>query len=382
MRSTSSGRRALVAAALATGVLGAAGCASVTPASIAAAHVRYIPANSPGFKINKNRLLHPKRKYFGISMEGVPQSVTTPITTIRNETGKRPNLDMYYLDWGTAANALAGVPNFDPTIAENACAAGMMPMLTWESWDTTATNPTQGVAYTQQAFSMPNIIKGEFDDYIRSTAQAIASIGCPIALRFDQEPNGFWYPWGVTNNTEQPTADTPTEKGKLYVEMWRHVYRIFTAEHATNVLWVWSPNFQGVKGEKLIHFGKIYPGRDWVDWVGIDGYYSHPSYTFAKLFGSTIDQLKSVAGHKPWLLAETGVGRSYRKAWQITNLLHSIAVSKRFNGLIYFEQHKYTDRSFWPFVDPMEPKSLPAFRKGIDQKIFASGKPGDAWYLN
>ncbi|HTW21204.1 MAG TPA: glycosyl hydrolase [Mycobacteriales bacterium] len=381
MMSTLSVRRAVITAAVATGVLGAAGCASVTPGSIAAAHVHYIPADNPNFKINKSRLLHPKKKYFGISLAGVPQSVTSPIDTIKNEVGKRPNLDMYYMDWGTAAHAEAGVPNFDPGAAENACAAGMLPMLTWESWDTTDTNATQGVAYTQQAFSMNRIIDGDFDAYIKKTAQAIASIGCPLALRFDQEPNGYWYPWGVTNPTEKPLSDSIKQKAALYVRMWRHVHQIFTAAHATNVLWVWSPNIQSANGAKLVTFKQLYPGPSWVDWVGIDGYYNTPQRTFSTLFGSTIQQLIPVAPHKPWMLAETGVGSSSRKPWQIKNLLDSIAKAKRFNGLVYFEQHKSTDRSFWPFNDPAHPNSLPAFKKGIDQKVYASGKPGDAWYL-
>jgi hypothetical protein len=370
---------AVVVAALSVGLLVTAACGDAAPASRAT--VRIAAGNSPGFAINKKALLRPKHKYFGISLEGVPQSVTTPITKIRRETGKRPNLDMYYLDWGTATQALAGDANFNASQAENSCAAGMLPMLTWESWDTTDTNPTQGVAYTQQSFSMPRIIAGDFDKYIRTTARAIASIGCPIALRFDQEPNGYWYPWGVTNTTEHPAADKIAQKAKLYIKMWHHVYRIFAAAHATNVLWVWSPNIQGPKGEKLVHFKQVYPGPNWVDWVGIDGYYNTPTMTFAKLFGDTIDQLKPVAAGKPWILAETGVGSSSHKPWQIRNLLSSIAKDKRFDGLVYFDQHKPSDRNFWPFVDPSHPNSVHAFKAGIDNKVYASGKPGDAWYL-
>jgi mannan endo-1,4-beta-mannosidase len=366
-------------AALSAGLLLTAACGEATSASRAS--VRIGAANSPGFAIDKTALLHPKRKYFGISLAGVPQSVTTPITQIQQETGKRPNLDLYYMDWGTAANALAGVPNFNASQAENACAAGMMPMMTWESWDTTDTDPTEGVAYTQQQFSPTNIIAGNFNAYIRVTAQAIASIGCPIALRFDQEANGYWYPWGVTNSAEYPATDTTAQKALLYIQMWRHVRRIFAAEGATNVLWVWSPNIQGPKGEKLVQFKQFYPGTKWVDWVGIDGYYNTPARTFSILFGSTIEQLEPVAADKPWMLAETGVGSSTKKPWQIKNLLGSIAKDKRFNGFVYFEQHKSTDRNFWPFVDPAHPNSLPAFKAGIANKVFASGKPGDSWYL-
>jgi hypothetical protein len=381
MSSTTRRSRVRIGAGLVTAALLSAACAGVTPASIASAPVHIAPADSPNFSIDKTKLLHPTHKYFGISLAGVPQSVTTPITTIKKETGKRPNLAMYYQDWGTFQAAQAGTPNFNATEAENACAAGMLPMLTWESWNTSDTDPTTGVAYTQQQFAPQNIISGAYDAYIRATAEAIASIGCPLALRFDQEPNGYWYPWGVTNPDENPSTDSYAQKASLYVQMWRHVYRIFTAAHATNVIWVWSPNIQGPKAASLLPLKEIYPGPKWLDWVGIDGYYNSPTKTFANLFGATIQQLSTVASRKPWILAETGVGSSTKKPWQIKNLLDSIATDTRFDGLVYFEQHKATDRNFWPFVDPNHPNALPAFKKGIDQKAYASGKPGDAWYL-
>lgn len=376
MMSTTSIRRAVLAAGLATGVLGVAGCASVTPATVVDAHIRFIPADNPGFKINKDRLLHPKHKYFGISLAGVPQSVTTPITQIKQETGKRPNLAMYYLSWGNAADAKAGDPNFDPTAAENSCAAGMLPMLTWQSWDTALTTPGEGVSYTQPAYNMKNIIGGQYDAYIKKTAEAIASIGCPIAVRFDQEQNGYWYPWGISNTDENGTDVNAT--AQEFVQMWRHVHRIFTAAHATNVLWVWSPNIQGAKPKVLPPMLASYPGPKWVDWVGVDGYLSHPFSTFANTLGPTLKQLDSVAPRKPWIISETAVGETGHKASQIKNLLDSIAKDKRLNGIVWFEQHKASDRSNWMFTDSSA--ALNAFKKGIDQTVYASGKPGDSWY--
>jgi glycosyl hydrolase family 26 len=372
--------RAAIAAGLSAGLLAMAACAGGPHTSVAIAQTHFGPLDSPGFKIDRDALLHPAKKYFGISLAGVPQSVTTPITQIKQETGKRPNLVMYYQDWGTAAQAQAGVPNFNATEAENACAAGMLPMMTWESWDTTQTTAGQGVSYTQPAFNMSNIIAGNFDTYIKATADAIASIGCPIAVRLDQEPNGYWYPWGVNNTDEYPAGTAAA--AALYIKMWRHVVRIFRAEDATNVLWVWSPNIQGPKAAALLPLKSLYPGPKWVDWVGIDGYYNSPTKTFTNLIVPTLDQLDTVAPRKPWILAETGVGSSAAKASQITNMLDSVAADSRLNGFVYFEQHKSTDRNFWPFVDPSYPASLEAFRAGISQAIYASGKPGDKWYLN
>jgi hypothetical protein len=323
--------------------------------------------------------VHPASKYFGISLPGVPQSVTTAITQIQQETGKRPNLVMYYQDWGTAANALAGVGNFNATEAENACAAGMLPMMTWESWNTTQDPPGQGVPYTQTAFDMKNILAGDFDTYIRKTAQAIASLGCPIAVRFDQEQNGFWYPWGISNIQQNGTDVTAT--AREYVEMWRHVERIFKAAHATNVLWVWSPNVQSINSAVLPALRESYPGPKWVNWIGIDGYYNSPSATFTNVFAPVMKQLAGFASNKPWLISETGVGESTpaNKAAQITNVLDSVANDKRLIGLVYFEQHRSTDRADWLFNTSRQ--ATKAFKAGIDNAAYASGQPGNGWYI-
>src|SRR5271154_6216021 len=121
--------RASAALGVAAGLLILAGCAGSSPSSVVASQTHVPLASSqsalgsPALTIEKQALLHPTSKYFGISLPGVPQSVTTPITQIQQETGKRPNLVMYYQDWGPAAQALAGVPNFNATEAENACAA-------------------------------------------------------------------------------------------------------------------------------------------------------------------------------------------------------------------------------------------------------------------
>jgi mannan endo-1,4-beta-mannosidase len=370
--------RAVATIGATAGLLLMAACAGESQNSAANAQSHFTLTAKP-VKITaavKARLLHPKRKYYGISITGIPQDVSPTVRMLKQQTGKRPNMALYFQDWGSGA--INGKANFSTTDAENACAAGMLPMYTWESWDTSVTAPGQGAAYTQPAFKMSRIIAGNYDAYIKATAKRMASIGCPIALRFDQEPNGDWYPWGITNKAQNGANEAKT--GKRYIEMWRHVYRIFAAAKATNVLWVWSPNWQTLKAGKSLSFKEFYPGQNYVDWVGIDGYYAATGTTFNSQFGDTIKQVTRVAPHKPWILSETAVGSHPGKASEIKNLLNSVAQNKHFNGLVYFDDHKSTDRSFWPFQDPSYPGSIVAFRKGIDQKAYASGKPGLGWF--
>ena len=45
----------------------------------------------------------------------------------------------------------------------------------------------------------------------------------------------------------------------------------------------------------------FWPGRGYVTWVGIDGYYFRPSDTFNSVFGPTIDQVRKLTSktHSP-----------------------------------------------------------------------------------
>jgi beta-mannanase len=281
-------------------------------------------------------------KCYGVFLQGSPANLA-PITdkskstSVVSETGKQPNMVLFFQSWG---------PHLDSDIpgmisnAQKACNAGMTPMMTWQSWDSSVTTDS---GYNQPAYSLQTIINGKYDAYIRKTAAAIKKLNCPIAIRLDQEQNGFWYPWGVSNKLMKG-ADQPTPA--RYVAMWRHVWHIFQNQGANgNVIWTWSPNRQGVPSSKnspriLAH---SYPGNAYVDWIALDGYFfNDPTLTFSKLFGPTISQLRPYASGKPLLIGETGVGgpdlSSAKKASQLTNLIDSVASRKSFVGFVYFDQ--------------------------------------------
>ena len=72
--------------------------------------------------------------------------------------------------------------------------------------------------------------------------------------------------------------------------------------------WLWTVN--------LIHTqrsvpspGTWWPGRSYVTWVGIDGYYYSSSSTFVSLFGPTIAAVRALTS-APILIAETAAAPS------------------------------------------------------------------------
>ena len=58
---------------------------------------------------------------------------------------------------------------------------------------------------------------------------------------------------------------------------WRHMYRIFQEEGATNVIWTWTANAAGFKDKRKYTNNEppapyFYPGDEYVDWIASDGY--------------------------------------------------------------------------------------------------------------
>jgi len=83
---------------------------------------------------------------------------------------------------------------FDRALFDRIADRSMLPILSWEPWDYTASGPSQTHG-EQPAYRLSRIANGEFDEYVRSWAQGIKDLGYPVAVRFGHEMNGFWYTW-------------------------------------------------------------------------------------------------------------------------------------------------------------------------------------------
>ena len=174
---------------------------------------------------------------------------------------------------------------------------GAVPMVSWEPW----LKPKNAVqAPTQRRGLLRQIASGRHDLYIRRWARDARAYGKPILLRFMHEMNGNWYPWSVNINGNTPAA---------FRAAWRHVHDIFTREGATNVGWVLSvESFAGgapTPRKQLDHF---YPGRNYVDWVGLSGFNwgggPRRVLSYERVFRRAYDVVKGYG--KPIILAETG----------------------------------------------------------------------------
>jgi len=174
----------------------------------------------------------------------------------------RRNLDIvhWYQSWSppTSANLL------DCARARQVTSSGGVPMITWEPWTA----------------DLRSIAEGHLDGYLRQNARALRGVPGMVWLRFGHEMNLDGYPWsvGVT--------------GTDYVAAWRRIVRIFRDQGALNVRYVWAPNVLTPDAAPL---AQAWPGDQYVDYVGMDGYNWPRSWRpLAEIFGPLYDQLRTM----------------------------------------------------------------------------------------
>ena len=94
--------------------------------------------------------------------------------------------------------------------------------------------------------------------------------------------NGYWYSWGYTHTSPA-----------VFVAAWRHIVTLFRAQETQNVTWLWTINTIHKK-TRVPSPGPWWPGNSYVNWVGIDGYFTNPSSVFASVFGPTIVYVRTL----------------------------------------------------------------------------------------
>lgn len=256
----------------------------------------------------------PTSRYFGLYTAQSPFSFSE-FNQVAADVNSQPNVSAYFQGWDK---------DFRPDAVQASWAKGDLPMMTWESQSSTASNND----IDQPEYSLPNIIKGNFDSYLKKYADAIVANGQPMAIRLDQEMNSTWYPWSEDDgHGTQLNGNSPGD----YVKMWQHVHDIFQQEGANNlVAWVWAPNRvnQLTSSHRTDDYNKsLYPGDDYVDFVGMSGYErpvtdgNTQDTTFSDTFSNTLQMLRDVAPGKKIFLAEVGAaevgpsGGSIKPAW-------------------------------------------------------------------
>jgi hypothetical protein len=314
--------------------------------------------------------MDPDSRYFGLYTAQAPFNFAT-YDDAATKIGSEPSMVGYFGGWDE---------DFRADAVTRAWERDTVPMLTWESRPIGSPNSQ----VEEPDYTLPLIlgdeasgVEGAFDDYLHKYAQDIVDNGLPLAIRFDHEMNGVWYPWAETTGSGASiNGNNPGD----YVKVWQHVHDIFQEEGANDlVIWVWAPNIVNnlpATHKTLEYTQSLYPGDEYVDWMGLSGYL-RPAYkpennfTFDYSFGSTLEQLRAISD-KPIILAEVGASETggHKVAW-INSLFDALAQPENSDiiGLAWFNLAvtSYTEGQLatndWRIES--RPESLAAFSAGL-----------------
>jgi hypothetical protein len=203
------------------------------------------------------------------------------------------------------------------------------------------------------------ITSGKSDRNIALMATRLAGMQRPIMLRWGWEMNGNWFSWDGAHNGKKPAG---------YIKAWQRMHRIFGEHGATNVAWVWGPNWNSGPNVAWNKFERYYPGDAYVDWVGVSG------YNFSRESPKTLfTPIVSAYGkRKPIVLAETAAinhGRHTKARW-IRKLSAYVDATPSIGAVVWFDtdNHKGTSRNFRPDSDA---EALAAYRAMVRKNRFS-----------
>lgn len=287
--------------------------------------------------------------YFGVH---VALDSLSYVTAFEADAHKAVSIVMWYQQWGLTD----GWQNFQPGWMNAVRSHGSIPLVTWDPEDPAIASPDQ------PAYTLQNIINGNFDAYITRWAQDSKAWGHPYFLRFAHEMNGDWNSWSEQTNGNKPGQ---------FVLAWRHVHDIFTSLGVTNVTWVWSPNIDYSTSTPL---QELYPGDAYVDWVGISGYNwgnisGHVWQSFSSVFSQTYNDVLSITS-RPMMIAETasteqaGDKASWISDAFVTQLPNNFP---RIRAFVWFNESKETD---WQIESSTSAQN--AFAAAISSGVYAS----------
>lgn len=278
---------------------------------------------------------------FGVALDGTADGQR--LATLEQELGLSLDLVVIFIQFPQDPRH----DNFPAEQLEAIRQAGARPVLTWE--------PMYIADGEEHAIAADELTGGSYDAYIRRFARGIKAFPEPVIIRFGHEMNLDRYHWGTT--AEEYGPSTPDK----YRAMFRYVVDRFREEGAReNARFAFNPNAESVPspehdGADWNHPEAYYPGDDFVDVLGMDGYNWGTTRTreehgwdshfqpFDAIFSSLYRTLRNLAPDKPIYVFETAsVTQGGDKAEWIQDAA-TTAVEWQLAGLVWFHADKEED---------------------------------------
>jgi hypothetical protein len=200
----------------------------------------------------------------------------------------------------------------EPRVIENALSSGravmfnLMPRITGNMF------------LSRESFSYSSFAEGKHFNKLQEMARMMKAFGEPIFVRYGFEMNGDWFSWGGNPNEFQ--------------EIWKYTVSVFRIEGASNVKWIFSPNYLP-SPEKISEY---FPGDEWVDLIGPDVYdWEEKDAAFAL---NRINYYLRQVSRKPLITGEIGAAGENQDEWVSRAIYKSLAQGA--SAINYFQYNK------------------------------------------
>jgi hypothetical protein len=229
------------------------------------------------------------------------------------------------------------------------------------------------VAWEIGTFRYSEWTAGLHDAYLDQVAAAARAFPYVMYVRPWPEMNGDWTSFQPTPAGEKEHGGTPEE----FVAAWRYLVTYLRDRGATNLRWVFNPTTDTYEGTTDIR--TIYPGDDYVDVLGLDGYnWGNTGLnwgqwrTFEDIYREQYDRLVALHPTAPVWICEVGCKepsyddgapriKSASKARWITDMF-AATTFPRVRAVCWFQGNKERD---WRVNSSND--ALKAIRSALDQ---------------
>lgn len=210
------------------------------------------------------------------------------------------------------------------------------------------------------------IADGRCDDFLHNAGKNLANV---------KQPFFFVFAWEMNNGNNEWSVTKSGSSNNDFVAAWRHMHDIFKQEGATNVVWVFNPN---VPEEAISPYKSIYPGDEYVDWVGLDGYNWGTTQKwsewvdFVGVFKAAYDKITGIAPAKPVMLAEvntTDQGGNKANWYKDMFIKYIPNYFPAIQAVVIFNEDKTKVENVNWKVD-VTPESLEGFKQAIQTKYY------------
>jgi len=291
-------------------------------------------------------------------------------STFETLAGKNIAIEMFFRGWPTS--------NYTPDFPLNVCNAidqnGAVPHITWMP-------QVPGSPYP-----LNSIINGSYDSYINGYAIQVKNWGKPLFIRLGHEFNGDWYTYGgapngggtLTGFGDPTKADGP----ERFIAAYKRVHDLFEANNVDNVVWVWCLNNGSSPNEPWNVPEAYYPGDEYVDWIGFDGYNFGTTQTwsgwtsFYSIYNPMYQKFKTY--NKPIMIGEfASVEQGGNKSTWITDAYSTWIklVYTQIKAVTWFHIAKIEGTVYTDWRINSSTASLTAYQNAIADNYFLSSVP-------